>query len=108
MGLTTRRFFKYQGYSFNPSISQESIKYLIFASSGILVISMTKFGLYRKFSGNSFLSMLIKISLSSPLLKGQRISMEGELVVVKPCDFLVVVEDDPAERTFLESAQSDI
>ena len=34
--------------------------------------------------------------------------MEGELVVVKPCDFLVVVEDDPGERTFLESAQSGV
>ena len=37
-----------------------------------------------------------------------RVSMEGELVVVEPCGFLVVVEDDPEERTFLESAQSGI
>ena len=35
-----------------------------------------------------------------------KISMEGELVVVEPCGFPVVVEDDPEERTFLESAQS--
>ena len=34
--------------------------------------------------------------------------MEGELVVVKLCDFQVVVEDDPEERTFLESAHSGI
>ena len=34
--------------------------------------------------------------------------MEGELVVVEPCGFLVVLEDDPEERTFLESAQSGI
>ena len=33
--------------------------------------------------------------------------MEGELVVVNHCDFLVFMhmEYDPAERTFLESAQ---
>ena len=37
-----------------------------------------------------------------------KISMEGELVVVEPCGFPVVVEDDPEERTFLESAQSGI
>ena len=34
--------------------------------------------------------------------------MEGELVFVKPCGFLVAVEDDPEERAFLESAQSSI
>ena len=33
--------------------------------------------------------------------------LEGELAV-KPCGFLVVVEDDPEERAFLESAQSGI
>ena len=53
-----------------------------------------------KFSEHVFSSLLS--------LKGQRISMEGELVVVEPCGFLVVVEDDPEEWTFLESAQSGI
>ena len=34
--------------------------------------------------------------------------MEGGLVVVKPRGLLVVVEDDPEGRVFIESAQSGI
>ena len=43
-----------------------------------------------------------------PLAHGARALLEGELVVVKPCGFLVAVEDDPEERAFLESPQSGI
>ena len=50
----------------------------------------------------------IKFMIVTRKLDKSRVTMEGELVVVKPCGFLVVVEDDPEERMFLESAQSGI